>query len=141
MKRYLALDIGRKRTGIAVTDTARIITSALETVETYKLEDFLKDYFSKNEVEKIIVGMPKRLNNTPSEAVKFIVPILNRLKKVFKEYEFIEVDERFTSKMAFQTMIDAGAKKMQRQEKATIDKISAAIILQSYLDSENYKKQ
>ncbi len=141
MKRYLALDIGRKRTGIAVTDTARIISSALETVETHKLEEFLKKYFAENEVEKIIVGMPKQLNNQPSEAVKYILPVLNRLKKVFKEYEFIEVDERFTSKMAFQTMIDAGSKKQQRQEKSIIDKISAAIILQSYLDSENYKKK
>ncbi len=139
MKRYLALDIGRKRTGIAVTDTERIIASALETVSTFCLEDTLKNYFNNNEVEKIIVGMPKQLNNTPSEAVKYIIPVLNRLKKVFKNYEFIEIDERFTSKMAFQTMINAGAKKMQRQEKENIDKISAAIILQSYLDSEKYK--
>lgn len=139
MKRYLALDIGRKRTGIAVTDTERIISSALETVITSKLEEFLKEYFTRNEVEKIIVGMPKQMNNTPSEAVKYIIPVLNRLKKVFKNYEFIEVDERFTSKMAFQTMIDAGAKKMQRQDKENVDKISAAIILQSYLDTEKYK--
>lgn len=140
MKRYLALDIGRKRTGIAVTDTNRIISNALETVETHKLEAFLKVYFSANEVEKVIVGMPVQMNNQPSEAVKYIMPVLNRLKKVFTDIEFITADERFTSKMAFQTMIDAGAKKMQRQEKSTVDKISAAIILQSYLDSEKYKK-
>lgn len=140
MKRYLALDIGKKRTGIAVTDTERIISSTLETVETHKLELFLRQYIAANEVEKIIVGMPVQMNNTPSEAVKYIVPVLNRLKKVFTDIEFITADERFTSKMAFQTMIDAGAKKMQRQEKSTVDKISAAIILQSYLDSEKYKK-
>ncbi|MDD3685366.1 MAG: Holliday junction resolvase RuvX [Bacteroidales bacterium] len=139
MKRYLALDIGRKRTGIAVTDTNRIISTALETVETHKLEAFLKDYISKNEVEKVIVGMPVQMNNQPSESVKYILPVLNRLKKVFPDIEFISADERFTSKMAFQTMIDAGLKKMQRQEKETVDKISAAIILQSYLDSEKYK--
>jgi putative Holliday junction resolvase len=140
MKRYLDLDIGRKRTGIDVTDTNRIISNALETVETHKIEAFLKDYISVNEVEKIIVGMPVQMNNQPSEAVKYIIPVLNRLKKVFTDIEFFTADERFTSKMAFQTMIDAGAKKMQRQEKSTVDKISAAIILQSYLDSEKYKK-
>lgn len=140
MKRYLALDIGRKRTGIAVTDTNRIIASVLETVETHKLEEFLKAYMQTNEVEKIIVGMPVQMNNTPSESVKYIIPVLNRLKKVFSDYEFILADERFTSKMAFQTMIDAGAKKMQRQVKGTVDKISAAIILQSFLESEKYKK-
>lgn len=140
MKEYLALDIGRKRTGIAVTDTNRIIASVLETVETHKLEEYLKIYMQANEVEKIIVGMPVQMNNTPSEAVKYIIPVLNRLKKVFSDYEFIIADERFTSKMAFQTMIDAGARKMQRQVKGTVDKISAAIILQSFLESEKYKR-
>lgn len=140
MKRYLALDIGRKRTGIAVTDTNRIIASALETVPTHELEAFLNSYFKQNEVEKIIIGMPVQLNNTPSESVKFIQPVINRLKKVFPEMEFFMVDERFTSKMAFQTMIDVGIKKMQRQDKSMVDKISATLILQSFMDSEKFKK-
>ncbi|HOZ29937.1 MAG TPA: Holliday junction resolvase RuvX [Bacteroidales bacterium] len=138
MKRYIALDIGRKRTGIAVTDTNRIIAGALDTVDTSKLELYLKEYIQKNEVEKIIVGMPVQLNNLPSDSVKYIEPVLNRLKNVFKEIEFVLVDERFTSKIAFQTMIDAGLGKMKRQNKATVDKISATIILQSFLDSEKF---
>lgn len=139
MKRYLALDIGQKRTGVAVTDTNRIIAVALETVATSQLERFLVEYLKQNEVEKIIAGMPVQMNNTPSESVKYIQPVINRLKKVFPDIEFILVDERFTSKMAFQTMIDVGIKKMQRQNKSTVDKISATIILQSYLESEKFK--
>ncbi|MDD4150584.1 MAG: Holliday junction resolvase RuvX [Bacteroidales bacterium] len=138
MKRYLSLDIGRKKTGIAVTDTSRIIASALATVPTHELEQYLQSYFEKNEVEKIIVGMPVQMNNTPSESVKYIQPVLNRLKKVYKDLEFIEVDERFTSKMAFQTMIDVGIKKEKRKDKTTVDKISATIILQSFLEKEKY---
>jgi putative Holliday junction resolvase len=138
MKRYLALDIGRKKTGIAVTDTSRIIANSLETVPTHQLENYLKDYFTINEVEKIIVGMPVQMNNTPSESVKYIEPVLNRLKKVFSNIEFILVDERFTSKLAFQAMIDSGLKKAQRRDKTIVDRISAAIILQSYLDKEKY---
>jgi len=139
MKRYLALDIGRKKTGIAVTDTNKIIANALTTVSTNELETFLTKYISENEVEKIIVGMPVQMDNTPSESVKYIEPVVNRLKKVFNKVEFIMVDERFTSKMAFQTMIDTGLKKNQRKDKSIVDKISAAIILQSYLDKEKYK--
>lgn len=138
MKRYLALDIGRKKTGIAVTDTSRIIASALETVPTHNLEEYLLKYCTENEVEKFIVGMPVQMDNTPSESVKYIEPVLNRLKKVFKEMEFILADERFTSKMAFQTMIDVGIKKEKRKDKTTVDKISATLILQSYLEKEKY---
>jgi len=138
MKRYLALDIGRKKTGIAVTDTNRIIASALDTVPTHELEKFLVNYTSNNEVEIIIVGMPKQMNNTDSEAVKYIKPVLNRLKKVFKDMKFIEADERFTSKMAFQTMLDSGIGKEKRKDKYIVDRISATIILQSYLDKEKY---
>lgn len=138
MKRYLALDIGRKKTGIAVTDTNRIIASALETVATHELEKYLLEYISKNEVEIIIVGKPVQMNNTESESVKYITPVVNRLKKVFKEVKFEEIDERFTSKMAFQTMIDVGIKKEKRKDKKTVDKISATIILQTYLDKERY---
>lgn len=138
MKRYLALDIGRKKTGIAVTDTSRIIASALQTVPTHILEEFLIKYCKENEVEKFIVGKPVQMDNTPSESMIYIEPVLNRLKKVFKEITFVEVDERFTSKMAFQTMIDVGIKKEKRKDKTTVDKISATIILQSYLEKEKY---
>ncbi|MEJ5267256.1 MAG: Holliday junction resolvase RuvX [Bacteroidales bacterium] len=136
--RYIALDIGKKRTGIAVTDPNRIIATALETVTTNNLVEFLKIYLQQNEVIKIIYGMPVQMNNIPSEAVKYIEPVINRLKKVFKNIEFIPFDERFTSKMAFQTMIDAGTKKMQRRDKSLVDKISATLILQSYLEREKY---
>ncbi|HOK38014.1 MAG TPA: Holliday junction resolvase RuvX [Bacteroidales bacterium] len=138
MMRYIALDIGKKRTGIAVTDPNRIIATALETVTTNNLVEFLKIYLQQNEVIKIIYGMPVQMNNIPSEAVKYIEPVINRLKKVFKNIEFIPFDERFTSKMAFQTMIDAGTKKMQRRDKSLVDKISATLILQSYLEREKY---
>lgn len=136
--RYIALDIGKKRTGIAVTDPNRIIATALETVTTNNLVEFLKIYLQQNEVIKIIYGMPVQMNNIPSEAVKYIEPVINRLKKVFKNIEFIPFDERFTSKMAFQTMIDSGTKKMQRRDKSLVDKISATLILQSYLEREKY---
>lgn len=139
MKRYLALDIGQKRTGIAVTDTNRIIASALDTVATKDLEKFLTNYLLENEVEKIIIGDPVQMNNTPSDSIKFIKPMSNRLKNVFKNITFVFVDERFTSKMAFQTMLTSGINKTKRQDKSTIDKISATIILQSYLNSETYK--
>jgi putative Holliday junction resolvase len=138
MKRYLALDIGRKKTGIAVTDTNRIIATALDTVLTHELEKYLIDYLSNNEVEKFIVGMPLQMNNTDSESVKYILPVLNRLKNVFKDIEFFTVDERFTSKMAFQTMLDTGIKKEKRKDKFMVDKISATIILQSFLEKEKY---
>lgn len=138
MKRYMALDIGKKRTGIAVTDSNRIIASALATIPTHELESFIKEYSSKNEVEKIIYGMPLQMNNTPSEAVKYIIPVVNRLKKIFNWIEFIAADERFTSKMALQTMIDAGTKKMQRRDKSAVDRISATIILQTYLEKEKF---
>lgn len=136
MGRYLALDIGRKKTGIAVTDSCKIIATALETVASGQLEEFLKRYISENEVEKIIYGLPKQMNNTPSESMQYIQPILNRLQKVFPDMPFIAVDERFTSKLAFQAMIDGGMKKQQRRDKTQVDKISATIILQSYMEQE-----
>ncbi len=140
MGRYLALDIGRKKTGIAVTDTCKIIASALETVPSGELEKYLVDYISKNEVEKIIYGLPTQMNNQLSESMQYIQPVLNRLKKVFPNMQFIPIDERFTSKMAFQAMIDGGAKKNQRRDKTMVDKISATIILQSFMEQEKYSK-
>ena len=140
MGRYLALDIGRKKTGVAVTDTSRIIATALETVPSGELEKFLTDYISKNDVEKIIYGQPTQMDNSPSESMQYITPILNRLKKVFPNLTFIPVDERFTSKLAFQAMIDGGTTKKQRRDKTMVDKISATIILQSYMEQEKFSK-
>ncbi|MBD0824075.1 Holliday junction resolvase RuvX [Aestuariibaculum marinum] len=136
MARILAIDYGMKRTGIAVTDELQIIASGLTTVNTKELLSFLKEYISKEDVELFVVGEPKQMNNTASESEVLIVPFLEKLKKQFPNIPIYRVDERFTSKMAFQTMIDSGLKKNQRKNKALIDEISATLILQSYLYSK-----
>ena len=136
MARILAIDFGEKRTGIAVTDALQIIASGLTTVETKELLQFLKEYTSKQSVELFIIGEPKQMNNTVSESEKHILPFLKSLEKQIPTIPILRVDERFTSKMAFQTMIDSGLKKKQRRDKALVDKISATIILQSYLYSK-----
>ncbi|WP_298883505.1 Holliday junction resolvase RuvX [uncultured Polaribacter sp.] len=133
MSRILAIDFGKKRTGIAVTDELQIIASGLTTVNTNELIPFLKDYTSKNKVELFLVGKPKQMNNTDSESETLILPFLQKLKNQLPNIPIQRVDERFTSKMAFQTMLDGGLKKKQRQNKALVDEISATIILQSYL--------
>ena len=130
----MAIDYGRKRTGIAVTDPMQIIASGLDTVPSHLLLDFLKEYFLKEAVDEIVVGYPKQLNNTPSESVVYLDAFVKTFKKKFPDRELKFIDERFTSKMAFQTMIDGGLGKKQRQNKALIDKVSATIILQSYLE-------
>ncbi|SIS89126.1 putative holliday junction resolvase [Zobellia uliginosa] len=132
--RLLALDYGKKRTGIAVTDELQLIASGLTTVPTAELVDFLKDYVQKEKVDRFIVGEARQMNNEPSESEAFIVPFLNRLAKVFPQIPIERQDERFTSKMAFQTMIDSGLKKKKRRDKALVDEISATIILQAYLN-------
>lgn len=141
MSRILALDIGRKRSGIAVTDPLKIIANGLITVPTSALIDFIKDYLAKEPVELIVIGYPKQMNNQPSEAVKYIDPIVNRIKKLFPNLPVELADERFTSKMAFQAMIDGGVKKSDRRNKELIDTVSATIILQSYLESLNYNRK
>ena len=133
MARILALDFGTKRTGIAVTDELQIIASGLTTVETKSLIPFLKSYLSEENVEMFIIGDPKQMNNEASESEVSISKFLKTLEKSFPDIPLKRIDERFTSKMAFQTMIDSGLKKKQRQNKALIDEISATIILQSYL--------
>ena len=138
MSRILAIDYGRKRTGIAVTDPMQIIANGLTTVPTYKLVDFLLDYVGREKVERIVVGHPKQMNNEDSESMRYIVPFLNRLKKVLPEIPVELVDERFTSVLAHQAMIDGGLKKKARQNKALVDEISATIILQSYLESRRF---
>lgn len=139
MSRILAIDYGKKRTGIAVTDPMQIIASGLTTVATTELMDFLLKYTSQEKVERIIVGHPKQMNNEDSENMKRIVPFVNRLKKKLPDIPVEWVDERFTSVLAHQAMIDGGLKKTARQNKALVDEISATIILQSYLESKRYK--
>lgn len=136
MGRILAIDYGLKRSGIAVTDELQIIASGLTTVATADLMAFLKEYTAKEPVELFLVGEPKQMDNTASESEKFIKPFLKQLEKAFPTIAVKRVDERFTSKMAFQTMIDSGLKKNQRKNKALVDEISATLILQSYLYSK-----
>ncbi len=133
LSRILAIDFGKKRTGIAVTDELQIIASGLTTVNTDDLIPFLKEYISKNKVELFVVGKPKQMNNTDSESEALILPFLQKLEKQIPKIPLLRIDERFTSKMAFQTMIDGGLNKKQRRNKALVDEISATIILQSYL--------
>lgn len=140
MARILSLDIGKKRTGVAATDPLQIIANGICTIPTNDIIIFLTDYLSKEKVERLVVGYPKQMNNQPSEAVNYINPAINRIKKAFPELPITLVDERFTSKIAFQTMIDGGVKKKDRQNKALVDTISATIILQSYLESINFNK-
>ncbi|WP_272023897.1 Holliday junction resolvase RuvX [Olleya namhaensis] len=133
MARILAIDFGKVRTGLAVTDEMQIIASGLTTVNTKELIAFLKDYLSKEQVELFLVGEPKQMDNTPSESEALIIPFLVKLENAFPKIPIKRVDERFTSKMATQTLIDSGLKKKQRQNKALLDEVSATIILQSYL--------
>ena len=133
MGRILAIDFGKKRTGIAVTDELQIIASGLTTVDTSELLTFLKNYTQKENVELFLVGKPKQMDNSDSESEVLILPFLEKLEKAIPSIPIKRVDERFTSKMAFQTMIDSGLKKKQRQNKSLVDEISATIILQSYL--------
>lgn len=135
MAKVIALDYGAKRTGVAVTDDLQIIASGLTTVRTHDLFDFLKDYFAKNEVELIVLGEPKRLDGTATHSSGAVEGLRKKLGTTFAK-EVIMIDERFTSKMAFQTMIDSGLKKKQRQNKSLVDEISATIILQSYLETK-----
>ena len=138
MARILALDYGQKRTGIAVTDELQIIASGLTTVPTDELMDFLKDYTGKENVELILIGEPKQMNNEASESEVFIEKFIEKYKIEIPEIPFKRVDERFTSKMAFQSMIDSGLKKQQRKNKALVDEISATLILQSYLSKSGF---
>ena len=137
MSRILAIDYGIKRTGIAVTDEMQMIAFGLTTISSDTAIAFLKDYFSKEKVERVIVGEPKQMNGTPSQSAEIINAFVIKFKAAFPEMPVDRVDERFTSKMAFQTMIDSGLKKKQRQNKGLIDEIAATILLQDYL---NYKK-
>ncbi|MEG0948111.1 MAG: Holliday junction resolvase RuvX [Bacteroidales bacterium] len=139
MGRILSIDYGRKRTGIAVTDPMKIIANGLTTVPSGTLITFLKEYMIKEPVERIVVGLPKQMNNELSENWKYIEPFLKNLQKTFPDIPVEMVDERFTSVLAHQAMRDGGLKKKARQNKELVDEISATIILQSYLESLNFK--
>jgi putative Holliday junction resolvase len=138
--RIIALDYGQKRTGIATTDPLQMIANSLTTVPSSTVIAFLLSYSAAEKVDSFVVGYPRQMNNTPSESVKFIDPFIALLKKTFPGKEVFLMDERFTSKMAVQTMIAGGVKKKDRQNKALIDSISATIILQSYLELRENKK-
>lgn len=137
MGRILAIDYGRKKSGIAVTDPMKIIANGLTTVPSHELYDFLVKYMKEEEVERIVMGYPTQTSGEVSESMKYIEPFVNRVKKNFPELPIEWVDERFTSKIAFQAMIDGGLKKKARQNKALIDKVSATIILQTYLEQNS----
>ena len=137
MPRIIAIDYGSKRTGLAVTDPLQLIASPLTTIPTKELIPFLKDYIGKEEVESIVIGMPKDLSNRDTHSTSNVRKFIGQINKLFPSQKVIEVDERFTSKMAFAAMIEGGLKKKDRKDKATVDKLSATIILQSYLQSNS----
>lgn len=135
MSRILAIDYGTKRTGIAVSDPLRLIAGGLATVETRQLEKWLADYFAREQVGTIVLGKPAQMDGTPSETWRFIEPLAARLRQAWPDKEVTFYDERFTSVLAHRAMLESGIGKMARRDKALVDKISATIILQSYMDS------
>jgi putative Holliday junction resolvase len=136
MSRILAIDYGQKRCGLAVTDELAIIANALETVPAKDLITYLKKYVSQENVSEFVIGEPKQMNNQASDSARFIEPFIGRLRKAFPEIPIRRMDERFTSRMAFQSMIDAGLGKKARRNKELVDSISATLILQSYLETK-----
>lgn len=137
MARIIAIDYGRKRTGLAVTDPLQIIANGLTTVATHELERFLLDYIGKEDVERIVIGLPKQMNGEASESWKYIEPFINRMKKLLPNIPVELVDERFTSVLAHQVILQSGVGKQRRREdKGMVDEISATIILQSYMESK-----
>lgn len=134
MKRIIGIDYGKKRVGVAVSDPLMIFASPLETVPTANIINYLKTYTSKEEVEKFVVGYPVNMDNRPSEAAQYVDGFLKQLKKAFPQIPVVLEDERFTSVLAFQSLIDSGVKKMDRRDKAAVDKVSAALILQTFMD-------
>ena len=137
MGRIMAIDYGRKRCGIAVTDPLRICANGLPTIRSCDIIEFIQDYISREAVDEFIVGEPKDLQGNPSESMRFITPFVNRLKKVFPSIPVVMVDERFTSTIAHQEMINGGFKKKDRREKGKADEMAAVLILTSFLESKN----
>jgi putative Holliday junction resolvase len=138
MGRVLAIDYGQKRVGIAVTDELKMIASGLKTVASKDIWTFLSDYLQREKVDAIVVGEPRDMLNRPSDSSRFVEPFVRKLRKIYPAVTIDRFDERFTSKMAFQTMIDGGLGKKQRRNKGLVDTISATIILQSYLESKKF---
>jgi len=137
MARIMAIDYGRKRTGLAVTDELQLIATPLSTVDTPKLAQYLADYCRREPVERFVVGLAKHMDNTPSESAQYIEPFVQQLALQFPDIPISRIDERFTSKMAFQSMIDGGLRKKQRQNKALIDTLSAVLILQNFMQLQD----
>lgn len=135
MPRILSIDYGSKRTGLAVTDPLKIIATGLAGIHTKELENFLKDYFLKEEVEQVIIGHPTNWDDSDTHATPLVQAFINRFKKVFPTMPILKVDERLTSKMAVQSMVESGMKKKKRQNKNTIDEIAATIMLQEFLNN------
>ncbi len=135
MARILAIDYGNKRTGLAVTDPLRITANGLDTVPTHQLISYLENYLSKEQVDIIVIGLPRQMNGEDSETMRQIRPLKKKLELKFSNIELVYMDERFTSVLAHKAMLEGGLKKKARQDKALVDKISATIILQSYLES------
>lgn len=138
MARIMAIDYGRKRVGVAVTDPMQLIAGGLTTVPAKDILDFIVQYVSQEEVETIVVGLPKQMNNQPSESMRYIQPFVGALKKRLPHIPVVYFDERFTSVLAHRAMLEGGLKKKDRQNKALVDEISATIILQDYLESKRY---
>jgi putative holliday junction resolvase len=141
MGRILAIDYGTKRIGLAVTDPMQIFASPLNTVSPAEFDSFIESYLKTEVVDTFVIGYPVQMNNQPSETVRYINPFIKKLKKTFPEKHIHLVDERFTSQMALRTMIDGGVKKKDRKDKSIVDKISASIILQSFLDNRSNRTE
>ena len=141
MGRIIGIDYGLKRIGLAVTDPLQMFASPLTTVSPGEFDKFILDYLKKNEIDAFVIGYPVQMNNQPSESVVYINPFIKKLKKTYPGKNIFLADERFTSQMALRTMIDGGVKKKDRQDKSMVDKISASIILQSFLDNKSNKTE
>lgn len=134
MGRILAIDFGRRRTGLAVTDSLRITANPLATVETRDLLDWLRDYFAKEQVDEVVIGHPVQMNGLDSESMNYIRPFMGQFRHAFPTMPLVEYDERFTSVLAHRAMIDGGMKRSKRQDKAVVDRLAATIILEGYLE-------
>jgi putative holliday junction resolvase len=141
MGRIIGIDYGLKRIGLAVTDPLQMFASPLTTVSPAEFDNFITDFLKKNEIDAFVIGYPVQMNNQPSESVVYINPFIKKLKKTYPDKNIFLADERFTSQMALRTMIDGGVKKKDRQDKSMVDKISASIILQSFLDNKSNKTE
>lgn len=138
MGRLLAIDFGKARTGIAVSDPLKIVANGLTTVDTPKLEEFLRGYFSRETVEAVVVGLPRNLDGAPSDSQRYLLPALGRLRKAFPEMNFVMYDERFTSVIAHRAMLESGMKRSDRRKKGTADVMAACIILNDYIESQRF---